>query len=350
MPVATTVVSGSGAPTTSQVGPADPSGQLISGTPTSPLGFFGTTPSTQPTTGGTNGNLTGLMTIYQTSLSPVAVAANTTAEQTLTVTGLISGQMIVGVIKPTTQAGLAIVGFRASATNTLAITFANDTSGSITPTASESYITIAAPVATAYQPILTPAAVAANTFLEQQFSVPGLPVGAAVSVNKPTAQAGLGIVNARVVSAGILGITFANFTASPITPTAAQTYLVFASPQINPAPIATTLTQTLTPVSVAANTTAEQTFTVPNLLVGSQVVVSKPSNQASLGIGGARVSAANTLAINYINNSAAAIVPPSEVYTISYYPAPAASSTAFNVRLGTNDHAALVALGLVAAP
>jgi hypothetical protein len=73
------------------------------------------------------------------TLSPSAVSANTTAEQTFTVTGLQVGD-IVNVTKPTAQAGLGIVGSRVSAANTLAITFSNNTGGSITPTASEVYV------------------------------------------------------------------------------------------------------------------------------------------------------------------------------------------------------------------
>ena len=72
-------------------------------------------------------------------LSPVSVAANTAAEQTFTVIGLQVGD-IVGVTKPTTQAGLAIGNGRVSAANTLAIEFVNDTGSPIVPTASEVYV------------------------------------------------------------------------------------------------------------------------------------------------------------------------------------------------------------------
>ncbi len=75
---------------------------------------------------------------------------------------------------------------------------------------------------------------------------------------------------------------------------------------------------TLSPVSVAANTTAEQTFTVNGLIVGDFVLVQKPTSQAGLGIVGARVSAANTLAVTYVNATAAPIVPTaSELYLIN---------------------------------
>ena len=73
---------------------------------------------------------------------------------------------------------------------------------------------------------LTPAAVAANTTAEQAFTnIPLVEVGDMVAaVNKPTAQAGLGIVGARVSAAGEISLTFSNNTGNSITPTAAQTY------------------------------------------------------------------------------------------------------------------------------
>ena len=76
---------------------------------------------------------------------------------------------------------------------------------------------------------LSPAEVAANTSAEQTFTVNGLRAGDFVSINKPTAQAGLGIDGARVSAANTLAITFGNYTASGITPTAAQVYLVLVA-------------------------------------------------------------------------------------------------------------------------
>lgn len=73
---------------------------------------------------------------------------------------------------------------------------------------------------------LSPAQVAINTTAEQTFTLNGLKIGDLVNVNKPTAQAGLGIVGARVSAANTLAITFANVTAGAITPTASESYLV----------------------------------------------------------------------------------------------------------------------------
>jgi hypothetical protein len=75
---------------------------------------------------------------------------------------------------------------------------------------------------------LSPAAVggASATTAEQTFTVQGLRVGDVVYVSKPTAQAGLGIVGARVSAANTLAITFVNVTTSAITPTAGEVYQV----------------------------------------------------------------------------------------------------------------------------
>ena len=79
--------------------------------------------------------------VISVTLSPALIVLNTTAEQTFTVNGLLPGDMVL-VNKPTTQAGLGIVGSRVSAANTLAITFSNNTGSSITPTAAQTYLVL----------------------------------------------------------------------------------------------------------------------------------------------------------------------------------------------------------------
>ena len=74
---------------------------------------------------------------------------------------------------------------------------------------------------------LTPSSVSANTTSEQPFTVTGLTAADKVFVNKPSHQAGLGIVNARVSSNNTIAITFMNNTGSAITPTS-ETYQIFA--------------------------------------------------------------------------------------------------------------------------
>lgn len=75
-------------------------------------------------------------------------------------------------------------------------------------------------------------------------------------------------------------------------------------------------TATIDPAAVAAATSAEQTFTVTGLTTDDIVVVSKPTATAGVGIVNARVSAADTLALTFMNATAGSIDPASETYTI----------------------------------
>jgi hypothetical protein len=75
-------------------------------------------------------------------------------------------------------------------------------------------------------------------------------------------------------------------------------------------------TPTLTPASVAAATVAEQTFTVTGLTTADTVSINVPSIANATGIAGVRVSAADTLAIRFVNPTAGALTPTSGVYRI----------------------------------
>lgn len=71
--------------------------------------------------------------------------------------------------------------------------------------------------------------------------------------------------------------------------------------------------------SVAANTSEEETFTVEGLTTDMFVSVNKPSLDAGLAVGNARVSAGDTLALTFINSTAGAIDPSSEIYTLFWW-------------------------------
>src|SRR5438128_1970601 len=74
---------------------------------------------------------------------------------------------------------------------------------------------------------LSPALIAQATTAEQTVTVKGLKVGDAVFLTKPTAQAGLGIVGARVSAVDTLAITFVNVPAGGnIQPTATEVYQI----------------------------------------------------------------------------------------------------------------------------
>ena len=81
-----------------------------------------------------------------------------------------------------------------------------------------------------YTPSINPASVAADTSVEQTFSVPGLKVATdhVLVCEKPTVSAGLDIGNVRVSADDTLAITFQNSTAAPID-AAAETYTLFVA-------------------------------------------------------------------------------------------------------------------------
>lgn len=81
----------------------------------------------------------------------------------------------------------------------------------------------------------------------------------------------------------------------------------------------------INPTSVAANTSAEQTFTVPGLKVGDFVVIVRPSLFAGFCVIQARVSADNTLAIQFANVTAAPIDVGAQDYPVAWFrPTPGA--------------------------
>ena len=425
----------------------------------SKIGFFGVGPVVQPSGGEaavTRGQGAGTIATFASTATPASVATLTSAEVTLTpaigsgAVYTITSTDVVVLNKPTSQAGLGYGNVRYASATTIALSFNNITAGTLTPTTTQIYgIVGLRGLANSSTITVTPAAVVTKTTAEQQFTVAGLTPGMVAVVNKPTTNAGLDIVGVRVVAANTLGITFANFTAGTLTPTAAEAYGVvglvpadaasntmmfqaaivgtqtiapnttgqvtltsgnFAA-QDTPVGVAapfqaglaamngqifttteavtfvnatattatptaaefivTTLNRqnpvaplviysvTLTPAGVATLTTAEQTFVVTGLVAGSPVWVNKPSVQPGLGIVGARVSSANNIAINYLNTTGATLTPASETYVIANFQLPIDTTTAnawieqTTGALGSDStlvdsiRAALVSLGLI---
>lgn len=79
------------------------------------------------------------LVLVSVTLSPVSVAANTVAAQTVTVPGVQLNDFVTSVTKPTEQAGLAVASNRVSANNTVTMMFVNATAVPIVPTAAETY-------------------------------------------------------------------------------------------------------------------------------------------------------------------------------------------------------------------
>lgn len=303
----------------------------------------------------------GLNTITAV-LTPAQVAAATTAEQQFTVAGMRAGEVL-AVSKPTAQATLEVVGCRVVKDDVVAITFGNASATTpVTPTAGETYTFFSTGGIDAAGNILN---------VQQNIGASGGPTGTAVAalgvtmtglattdaivgVSKPTLQAGAALMGGFTSAADVLGLTFWE-NAATVTPTAGEVYSV-ALWRPNPAAPAKVYSVTLTPAAVAANTTAEQGFTVTGLVASSVVIVNKGAGQAGLGIVGARVSGANALAITFCNATAATITPTAgETYLVANFQQPIpdagsawvyqASQQAYqNVILSDAIQAALVSL------
>lgn len=101
----------------------------------------------------------------------------------------------------------------------------------VTPAGAETTVSIKVGTGTVltrysrYNGVFNPASVAANTCAAQSFTVTGVVVGdILIAANKPTEQAGLSVTPGHVTGTNAATMNFCNNTASPITPTAAETY------------------------------------------------------------------------------------------------------------------------------
>lgn len=294
------------------------------------IGFFGATPVPQPSGGGEAVNQTateGEVMTFASSQSPSAVITLTTAEQSITVqsgTGATitpaTGDVFI-VNKPTAQAGIGVGNIRYSSAGVVGLTFANFSSGTLTPTASQVYGVVGLRGIGTLTAVLTPAAVVSNTTTEQIFTVPGVVAGQALVVNKPTTNGGLDIAGCRVAATNSVGITFVNVTGGTITPTAAETYSFAASSGVgaDDNQVIVQANATAGPASVGAASTAEITITSSNVLATDVVTgVQKPTFQTGLLLGSGRVSGAGVLKIGFANPTAGVLTPTaSEDYVVT---------------------------------
>ena len=68
--------------------------------------------------------------------------------------------------------------------------------------------------------------------------------------------------------------------------------------------------------AIPASSTTEVSVSVPGLSAFDTVYVNKPTHQAGIGVANARASAANTLAITFMNATAGSINTTAETYRI----------------------------------
>ncbi len=308
------------------------------------IGFYGvTSPTSQPLGQAqialSRGVASGVLVQAVTSQSPASVSQNTQFDQQLILyvqasTGSGARAYDIGatdfliVNKPTQQAGLGVGNVRASAAGFAGVSFFNDTAAAVLPTAGEAYQFVCLKGQTFITAVLTPAAVATSTTVEQLFTVPGIRVGETIAVNKPTKGNGVDIVNVRVAGPNQVGITFANFGAgagtNAISPTAGETYtfwqtagldafnnFIQGAVQCGSIPVGS-----LTPSQYTANMVSCAGAAIGDMVVG----VSKATVQATVGVVGGFVSVANQLSVTFLNPGAAAVsATTNELYNVVLY-------------------------------
>ncbi len=251
-----------------------------------------------------------------TAITAASVAASTTAEQQFAVTCR-AGELVM-VNRMAAPAGLDIVGARVVSNNVLGITFGNPTAAVITPAAAQTYTVWSAggldainndvvfQVTAGTAATVATVSSAAITLAVSNGAVTDIVTG----VQKPTHQAGLVTGQGFVSAAGVFAAAVLNTTAANLTPTANEVWAVRAW-RPNPVAPLKLYTQTLTPVATAPNTSAEQGFTVTGLIATTPVFVNpQAALAAGIGISGVRVSATDTLGINFTNFTSASITQP----------------------------------------
>jgi hypothetical protein len=264
------------------------------------------------------------------TLSPPVISANSIQEAQFTVSGLTTDSLVY-VVKPTDQLGLGIVGSRVVSNNTLGITFINNLTTAITPTATEAYSVVALNgllatnnmmVARVVLSALTGTPTTISGVTTRTITVTGFAVtDTPLAIQRTLSQQDLALVGVNVNAANQLALTYVNTgqTASPVTPTTGETYVIpFQRPQI-PQPLIVQ-SVTLTPTAIGALTTAEVTFAVSNITVSTVVWVNKSSFTSGIGVVGMRAVSANVIGITYVNNTAVTITPPTESYLVGNFP------------------------------
>lgn len=319
------------------------------------IGFFQNTAgggATQPAGNAqaalTRGNVGGSVGTFASTQSPAGLNTATTAEATMTLAPSTAifvpapGDALI-INKPTAQAGLGMGNARVTGQNSIGVTFSNFTQGTgatITPTASQSYGVVVLRNLGQFVATLSPTVVGSFSVTEFQANVTGVRAGELVQVMKPSQQTGLDIVGCRAVSNNVLGITFANTTNAAITPTASEGYTIISLNGIDAVSnkMVAQMPSGASPAAVgfsSSSATAEQSFTATGLATTDIVEgISKPTQQANLGIVGYRVSGTNSLSITFVAAGQSATPTGNETYgVVLYRPAPAAPLVLFSATI-----------------
>lgn len=229
--------------------------------------------------------------------------------------------------KPTFQANLGLGSCRVINNNIIGVTMFTTGTANVTPTANETWQFLATNELPAVSPILqimansaNNIAAAANSANATLIPTPGITALDTMIYAAPAATNTNATFAPNFCTAGNVSfVTYAGIAGA--TPTT-QVFTLGVVKSSNPAPMQ--LCQlTLTPTAVAPGV-SEQIFTLPSgftLTANSTVIVNKPSFTPGITVlQNARANSTTTIGINFINHTAANIVPPSESYLIANFP------------------------------
>lgn len=252
-----------------------------------------------------------------------AVGANTCGGQAITATGIAATDFIVGVTKPTAQAGLGHGYSFVPAANAANVNFCNPTAGSITPTANQSYCVTALrgfPVISANGGTIS--AVTYKTTREDTFTL--APTGASATSNISG-----GVVTTISVANG--GSYYYVPPKVVISPTANSDGAGASAVAIvaNGAVIGVRVTDGGSNYTSAPTVTFEGgSYVTP----GMMAMVEKAAHQANLVVCGCRVAGENKVAVTYAVTGAANVTPTAnETYRFVAFNDMAAVSPLLNI-------------------
>jgi len=265
-------------------------------------------PRSKPTQGIVQGAALASITSYNANVGTLsATAANVCGGQDVTAVGLAANDFVVGVTKPTAQAGIGVAYSAVVTADTANINLCNPTAGSVTATGDETYsITALRGMPTITANCGTVSEMLPKTTREDIFTF--TPSGAAA-----TASISAGTVESITMSAAGTG-----YYAPPtvvITP---------ASTSSGSGATAVAVVAAGTVVSVKVTNGGSGYTVAPTIsFIGGNYVtpgmiaaVTKPTHQANLAICGVRVAGNNQIGVTYTVTGAANITPTAnESYT-----------------------------------
>src|SRR3990167_8704929 len=303
-----------------QISYNSPDGSQWGRTSQDPIAVYGSTPVAQRasanqrvlTVSAATGVLVTHLTLSQQGYQ-AAVTSGAISSTVISVSGCpqLSTADVIVVNKQGADAGHGYGGARVSAAPTatyahIVLHQINCSAGDLN--ASPDAITIAAVRGFVNSVTLSPSVVVANNTSEQQFTVTGLAPGMTVPVVKPTEQRGLGIAGTRVVSNNILGITFVNSGMSAITPTASEVYryagLAGIASTVNIL-TAGIFTSSLQVSGVSNDAVTAQAIAVTGIRASDRFLGTGQhhyNDVAGITLISARVSAANVVALAFLNS------------------------------------------------